>query len=128
MQGWLVVLELYDQVDLGTDAGFECLLWQCRASSVTRWPTRPSWPSSAWAAGISLDLSSMSLCGSTSAVSVAKTPSTCAAARSRNWSKLPRSVLPSIARLAALGLAQSRLQQAGMAAEDGLEGAAVEAL
>ena len=45
MQGWLVVLELYDQVDLDISTGFECLLWQCRASSVTRWPARPSWPS-----------------------------------------------------------------------------------
>src|SRR5215204_1787925 len=36
VRGWLVVLELYDRVDLGICAGFECLLWQCRASSVTR--------------------------------------------------------------------------------------------
>lgn len=36
VQGWLVVLELYDQVDLGSCAGFEGFLWQCRASSVTR--------------------------------------------------------------------------------------------
>src|SRR5215210_8189063 len=33
VQGWLVVLELYDQLALGISAGFECLLWQCRASS-----------------------------------------------------------------------------------------------
>src|SRR5215213_1569777 len=103
MQGGLVVLELYDQVGSGLCGDVEGFVWQCRASSVTSRPAKPSSASSAWAAGISLDFSSTSLC--TSAVSVANTPSRCAAARSRNASKLPRRVLPSIARLPPPGLA-----------------------
>jgi hypothetical protein len=66
--------------------------WQCRASSVTRWRARPSPASRACTAGISLDSSAMSMCASTSAVSVASALSTWAAAQSLNWSKLPRSV------------------------------------
>ena len=42
VQGWLVVLELYDQVGSGLGGGGEGFRWQCRASSVTRWPARPS--------------------------------------------------------------------------------------
>jgi len=56
----------------------------------------------------------MSLCASTSAVSVAKTPSSCAAVRSRNWSKLPRRVLPSIAELVPPGLVPSGLVPSGL--------------
>lgn len=127
VQGGLVVLELYDQVASGRAGGFECALWQCKASSVTSCPVRPSSASSAWAAGISLDFSSMSRCASTSAVSVANTPSSWAAARSRNPSKLPRRVLPSIARLPLPGLAQAACSRLA-ATEGGLHRAAFQAL
>ena len=36
MQGELVVLDLYDQVEPGISSYLEGFLWQCRASSVTR--------------------------------------------------------------------------------------------
>jgi hypothetical protein len=36
MQGGLIVLDLYDQVELGINGCLEGFLWQCRASSVTR--------------------------------------------------------------------------------------------
>ena len=79
----------------------------------------PSSASRACAAGISLDLSAMSMCASTSAVSVANALSTWAAARSLNLSKLPRSILPSSAMLPCPGVAR-RLQQDSMAAENSL--------
>ena len=63
----------------------------------------PSSASRACAAGISLDFSAMSMCASTSAVSVANALSTWAALRSLNLSKLPRGVLPSNAMLPCLG-------------------------
>jgi hypothetical protein len=36
MQGGLIVLDMYDQVELGVSGCLEGFLWQCRASSVTR--------------------------------------------------------------------------------------------
>src|SRR3712207_990659 len=60
MQGGLVVLDLYDQVGSGLGGDVEGFLWQCRASSVTSRPARSSSASTAWAAGISLDFSSIS--------------------------------------------------------------------
>ena len=104
------------------------VFWQCRASGVTMAPqATPSSASSAWAAGISLAFSAMSTWASTSAVSVAKALSTCAAARSWNWSKLPRSVLPSSAMLPFPGVAR-RLQQGGMTAECRLHPGRIEPL
>jgi hypothetical protein len=50
--------------------------------------------------------------GSTRAVSVANAPSTWAAARSWKWSKLPRSVLPSSARLPRPGVARAAWSRA----------------
>jgi hypothetical protein len=47
MQGGLVVLDLYDQVGSGLCGEIEGFLWQCRASSVTRWPAKPSSASNA---------------------------------------------------------------------------------
>jgi len=47
MQGGLVVLELYDQIGSGLGGEVEGFRWQCRASSVTSRPARPSSASSA---------------------------------------------------------------------------------
>lgn len=47
MQGGLVVLDLYDQVGSGLCGDVEGFLWQCRASSVTSRPAKPSSASSA---------------------------------------------------------------------------------
>src|SRR5712671_2368186 len=77
---------------------FECFFWQCIASSVTIWPATSSSSSSFCTAGISLDFSSISICASTSAVSVAKALSICLALASLKASKLPLSALPSSAK------------------------------
>ena len=47
MQGGLVVLELYDQIGSGLGGEVEGFRWQCRASSVTSRPAKPSSASSA---------------------------------------------------------------------------------
>src|SRR6202035_474492 len=59
-QGRLVVLQLNDQVRLRRGGRFESFFWQCMASSVTIWPATSSSSNSFWAAGISLDFSSIS--------------------------------------------------------------------
>ena len=77
VQGRLVVLDADDQDDVGRCRDFEMFFWQCSASSVTMAPSAtPSSANSACAAGISLDFSAMSMCASTSAVSVANALST----------------------------------------------------
>jgi hypothetical protein len=105
-QRGLIVLDLDNQADFGGLRDGEEFFWQCSASRVTMAsPAMPNAASSACAAEISLDFSSISTCASTSLVSVAKALSRCAAVRSWNLSKLPRRVLPSRATLPALGLA-----------------------
>src|SRR3954451_18337981 len=69
-------------------------LWQCRASAVSRTPLRPSRSISACAAATSSP-PAISWWARMSAASPAQALSTCAAAGSSRWSKLPRSVLPS---------------------------------
>ena len=77
VQGRLVVLNTDDQDDVGCRRDFEMFFWQCSASRVTMAPSAiPSSANSACAAGISLDFSAMSMCASTSAVSVANALST----------------------------------------------------
>ncbi len=62
VQGWLVVLDPDDQGDVGVCCDGEMFVWQCSASSVTMAPpATPSSASSVCAAGISLDLSAMSM-------------------------------------------------------------------
>src|SRR5271157_3456654 len=96
----LIVLDLDDQRNIGLGRDLEGFFWQCRASIVTIAPSAsPSSASNFCAAGISFDFSAISICASTSAVSVAKALNTWAAARSRKLSKLPRRVLPSSAML-----------------------------
>ena len=113
VQGRLVVLDLDDQADVGGCCGLEMIFWQCSASSVTMVPSAtPSSARRVCAAGVSLDFSATSTWASTSAVPVANALSTCAAARSLNLSKLPRSVLPSSAMLPCPGVARAACSRA----------------
>src|SRR5271168_39184 len=91
----LVLFELDDQMRVGDGGGFESFFWQCMASQVTIWPAKSSSSISFCTAGISLDLSSISMWARTSAVSTANAVSTCLALASLKLSKLPFSVLPS---------------------------------
>ena len=73
----LIVLDLDDQRNIGLGRDLEGFFWQCRASMVTIAPSAsPSSVSNFCAAGISFDFSGISICASTSAVSVAKALST----------------------------------------------------
>jgi hypothetical protein len=73
----LIVLDLDDQRNIGLGRDLEGFFWQCRASMVTIAPSAsPSSASNFCAAGISFDFSGISICASTSAVSVAKALST----------------------------------------------------
>ncbi len=72
-QRFLVVFELDNQMCFGLCGGLKSFFWQCRASRVRAWPLTFIASKSFCAAGISLDLSSTSLCASTSAVWVANT-------------------------------------------------------
>src|SRR5271154_5687961 len=88
------------------------------ASQVTIWPARSSSSISFCTAGISLDLSSISMWARTSAVSTANAVSTCLALASLKLSKLPFSVLPSNAMTRVWGARRSEIQVRGVFTED----------
>src|ERR1700721_1902186 len=80
----LIVLDLGDQRSIGLSRDLKGFFWQWRASIVTIAPlASPSSASNFCAAGISFDFSAISICASTSAVSVAKALNTWASEHAR---------------------------------------------
>ena len=115
--------------DVGYGGDLEMFFWQCSASGVTMAPrATPSSASSVCAAGISLDVSAMSMWASTSAVSVANALSTWAGRAVVEPVKAAAQRL-AIQRDAALSRCGARrLQQGGMTAEGRLHPGRIEPL
>src|SRR5882762_865001 len=99
----LIILQLDEELSPGLCGELEGFFWQCMASSVTmQWATRSSL-SNCCAAGISLDLSAISIWARTRPAAVSNACSTWAALRSLKLSKLRLSVFPSIAMMRRAG-------------------------